>query len=427
MAVDFSLLPPEYPVPEKAPSPLVWSLVFVVLAMSGAMLALWSWPAREKTQTLWFGVCVVVLPVCLAGALVLRRFSHYHRCRNRVLARNAARKAYLGILFDVASVPLAVLATDYRVHADNSENTFEAIVARSTNPLTRSAKRSRESIVASCLEPDMAALTFDDTERQAAVLQWILQAFAPAISRALEAVPARIPVVVHLEVGSAALDRETIQAVWSGLPAGVIPARLGQPVLKPSGGLWMIDEMLDQADPVRRDVVTVMISINLNPMHASDPPQGSAEAACMFVLCPIAVAHRERLPVCSWMHRPQAQTKTPAGSALHYALKWGRTSGQAIGGLIHTGWDERAIGQFGAALRAEGPAGGASARANHALEKLVGDSGSASPWLAAALALVRAMAVAAPYLVGAQHEEQVLLAVLAPEQQDALNDEKNSH
>jgi hypothetical protein len=424
MAVDFSLLPPRQPVPENGPSPVFWSFVFVALAVAGAMLALWSWSAKEPAQTLWFWACVIVIPACGAGALVLQRFSHFQRCRNRAIAGNVVRERYLNRLFDAASAPLAVLATDYRVHADDDEQTLEAMLARSATPLTRPARHSRERIVASCLEPGVAALTFDDVERHSALLQWILEGFAPAIMQALEAVPARIPVAMRLEVASAALDPEAIWSVWNGLPDGTFPARLGQPVLGPEGDLWVIDAMLDQTDPVQRDVITVMVSVNLNAVHAADPPQGSAEAACMFVLCPIALARQERLAVRGWMHRPQSQSKTPEGNALHYALKWGRTSAPAIGGLIHTGWDEQAIGLYGAALRAEAPAGGALSRVNHALETLVGNAGTTSPWLAAALALRRAMEAGVPYLVGGQQEEQALLAVVAPEQQDTLNNEE---
>src|SRR5438445_4046316 len=134
MAVDFSLLPAEVPSPEKGPSPFVWSIAFVVLTLAGIAFALWSWPRNAKTQTLWFWFCIVVIPVCLAGALVLRRFSHFYKCRNRALSGNRLGKAYVDMVFDVASVPLAVLAAGYRVHTDEKENTFDAMVARSASP-----------------------------------------------------------------------------------------------------------------------------------------------------------------------------------------------------------------------------------------------------------------------------------------------------
>lgn len=95
MAVDFSLLPQQSPVPDDAPSPFVWSIIFVVLTLSGVAFVLWSWPPHEKTQTAWFWVCTGVLPTCMAGALVLRRFSRFHQRRNRVLSENAMSKAYV--------------------------------------------------------------------------------------------------------------------------------------------------------------------------------------------------------------------------------------------------------------------------------------------------------------------------------------------
>lgn len=69
-------------------------------------------------------------------------------------------------------------------------------------------------IVASCLEPEVAALTFDDEERQGAVLEWILCSFAPQIADVLGTVPDRIPLEVHLDIGSSVLSR---RLDWTGL------------------------------------------------------------------------------------------------------------------------------------------------------------------------------------------------------------------
>ncbi|EHP37670.1 hypothetical protein OR16_41511 [Cupriavidus basilensis OR16] len=417
MAIDFSLLPAEVPVPQKAPSPFAWSIAFVVLTLAGIAFALWSWPhsAKTKTQTLWFWFRIVVIPVCLAGALVLRRFSYFYKCRNRALSDNGLSKAYLDLVFDAASVPLAVLAAGYRLHIDEKENTFDAIVARSASRPTRPAKDTREMIVASCLEPAVAALTFDDEERQGAVLEWILHSFAPAIADALSTASDLVPVEVHLDIDSSVLPHEAIQAIWAGLPASVRPSRLNvQPVIGPCGGLWLVDTMLDRKSPALRDVVTLLISANFSPLRSGDPEAGSAEAATMMLLCPAGLARKERLPVAGWLHRPQADTPAPPEDALHYALRWGRTMGTAVGGTIQTGFDERTAAQLPVALRAAGRSGDEASSSDFALDTLAGNTGPTAPWLAAVLALDRAIASNAPYIAGVQSEARVLLAVLAP-------------
>jgi hypothetical protein len=415
MAVDFSLLPPQVPVPDDAPSPFVWSIVFVALTLGGVAFVLWSWPPHEKTQTAWFWICSAVLPPCVAGALVLRRFARFHQHRNRLQAENALSKTYADMVFNVASEPLAVLASAFRVHAADKENTFEALVARSSSPPTRPAKESREMILASCLEPAAAALAFDDAERQAAVLKWLLGLFVPIIADTLRAVPSRIPLAVHLNIGGTVLLHEAIEAVWNELPAAVRPAHLdGPPTIGPTLGLWMIDTLLDRTDPLQRDVVTVLISANLNAIWADDPPSGSAEAACMMLMCPAALARTEKLQVGGWIHRPQKESASPSGAVVRYALRWGRVTGALLGGTVQTGFDENMVGRVRVALVAEGRTGSGSSSADVALDTLVGNTATTAQWLAATLALNRANTHAAPFLAGAQSEGDVLLAVVAP-------------
>jgi hypothetical protein len=415
MAVDFLQLPAVVPIPEKGPSPFIWSIVFVLLALAGIAFALWSWPRHAKTQTLWFWFCVVVIPICLAAVLVLRRFSRFLKRRQRALSDNRLSKAYVDMVFDVASVPLAVIAAGYRLHVNEKENTFDAIVARSASPPTRPAKDSHETIIASCLEPAAAALTFDDEERQRAVLEWVLRSFAPQIADVLDSVPKRIRVEVQLDIGSTVLSHEAIQAIWEGLPQSVRPSRLNaQPLTQPSGGLWLVDAMLDRTSPALRDIVTLMISVNLNLLRTADPEPRSAEAATMMLLCPAALARKEQLPVVGWLHRPQADTTAPPEGALHYALKWGSTTGKAVGGTIQTGFPGHTAAQLRIALRAAGESGDGASSSDFALDTLAGQTGSTAPWLAAVLALDRAIASNAPYIAGIQSEERVLLAVLAP-------------
>ena len=181
MPVDFSRLPEEVPVATKGPSAIVWSSVFILLTLAGTALALLCWPRETGSAAPWFWITVTVFPVCLSGALALRPFSYFHRRRNEALALNTAVKAYRNAVFDVASVPLAVLACAYLLDAKDSGNTFDAIRRRADSPPTRQSRDSQEMIVASLLEPKEAALAFDDSERQEAVLSWILESLLARI------------------------------------------------------------------------------------------------------------------------------------------------------------------------------------------------------------------------------------------------------
>jgi len=410
MAVDFSQLPEEVPVPEKGPSPLVWSLVFVALAMVGMAAVLWSWPQDAKSQTAWFWVSVTVIPACLAGALALRPFSHFHKRRNTAMAINTASKGFRNAVFDVASVPMAVLDAVYLLHAEEAENTFEAFLRRADNPPTRQSRHSREMIVASLLEPADAALAFDDAERQRATLSWILHSLLKKAADTLNTVPDAVPVRVRLEIQSI-LDEATILGIWSGLSSSVRPAgRAVTPVCQPSGGIWLVDTMLDCWQPALRDVVTFVICANLSKVRDMDPEPGSCESACLLVVCPVALADERKFSVVGRFHRPQASGDTPAKGALHYALKWGRVEAVATGGVVSVGLSK----DTAAKLRDAGRPSDGAVSTDFALDTLLGNTGTTAPWLAATLALQQAAQSKTPYIVATQDEERELFAVLTP-------------
>lgn len=401
MAIDFSLLPKEAPLSLTPPSRIVWSLVFVVLAVTGAGLVLRSWPRAEGAQTVWFWFCVGVLPICLSGALVLRRFSAFHGERNRRIVENRVARRYIDAVFEAASVPLAVLAMQYRLSADDDENTFDALVARAGKPPTCVAKQSGEVIAASWLQPTAAILTFDDEERQRAVLEWLLRAVVPAACKALSAVPARIPVTVCLDIHTV-LSHDAVLSAWEGMQAEISDARLHrEPLMEPVNGVWLIDTMLDEQISAPQDIVTLLISANLETRFSADPASGSAEAACMLLLCPARLAHREKLSAAGWIHRPQGEVNGTPGSAVHYALKWGGIQAETLGGTMRTGIAPDAATGLRIALHKERAHTNGNAPVDYDADLLVGNTSQAAPWLAAVLALERAHAAGAPFLVGA--------------------------
>ncbi|MCA3194393.1 MULTISPECIES: hypothetical protein [unclassified Cupriavidus] len=419
MPVDFSRLPEEVPVATKGPSAIVWSSVFILLTLAGTALALLCWPRETGSGAPWFWITVTVFPVCLSGALALRPFSYFHRRRNEALALNTAVKAYRNAVFDVASVPLAVLACAYLLDAKDSGNTFDAIRRRADSPPTRQSRDSQEMIVASLLEPKEAALAFDDSERQEAVLSWILESLLARIADALKGIPPQLAVAVRLEIQSM-LEREVVLDAWRQLPVSVRPACLAhEPVCDPSGGLRLVDTMLDAGTPAISDAVTLIISANLSQVRDADPESGSCEAACVLLVCPAALAREMQLSVAGWLHRPQASDSAPAEGALHFALRWGRVEASATAGVVSAGLDEETASQLRIGLRKAGRSGDLTASKDFALDTLVGNTGPTAPWLAVTLALQQAVQSGAPYIVSTQDDDHVLLAVVAPVAQRA--------
>src|SRR5690348_4709684 len=118
MAVDFNRLPPEEPVPDNAPARVLWTVVFLLIAIVGVFAVLLLWPKAEPTQTPWFWTCVTVYPFGVAAFVVLRRYSVYEGRRLDALAWNNAREKYVNDVFDGASRPLAVLAAICRFSSD---------------------------------------------------------------------------------------------------------------------------------------------------------------------------------------------------------------------------------------------------------------------------------------------------------------------
>jgi hypothetical protein len=189
--------------------------------------------------------------------------------------------------------------------------------------------------------------------------------------------------------------------------------------LDAGSGLGLIDTMLDCTDPAQRDVVTVLIAMQLSAVHADDPAPGSAEAVCMMLLCPCALAQRAQLPVRAWFHRPQQAGIESCGDALRYALQWGRTRGQLVGGSFCAGFDEAGTARLRIAMSTQGWAGEGASVQDLDLGTLIGDTGSAAPWLAATMALDRAIALDKPHLAALHGDGKVLMAVLAPLEQQA--------
>ncbi len=131
MAVDFSLLPSEKPLPENSPSRLVWTITFFVLVLAGVFAVLLLWPKTLPTQTWEFWTCVVVFPLGVSTLVVMRRFAHYEGHKLNIVLSNEAARGYNAHVFEVASRPLALVGAAYRFSVDPKEDAVESVRAGS--------------------------------------------------------------------------------------------------------------------------------------------------------------------------------------------------------------------------------------------------------------------------------------------------------
>jgi hypothetical protein len=139
MAIDFSLLPPEEPNPDDPPSRLVWVIVFFVLVLAGVFAVLLLWPKNLPTQTWKFWTCLILFPVGIPTLVVMRRFGNYEGLKMDIELRNEATRGYTEHVFEVASRPLALVASAHRSRMNACMRTATdegSVLHLDVNPMT---------------------------------------------------------------------------------------------------------------------------------------------------------------------------------------------------------------------------------------------------------------------------------------------------
>ncbi|RQR42161.1 MULTISPECIES: hypothetical protein [unclassified Burkholderia] len=412
MALDFSRLPPEEPIPDTPPSRFVWTIVFLVLTLLGVFAVLILWPPAEPTRTPWFWVSVTVYPVGFAALVASRPFSMYEGRRLRVHAWNAACKQYTESAFERESVPVLVLGTAICVTENDVENDVDAIVAGTLKLDARASTHEENgSMKARWLAPIDARLAKNDSERQEIVLDWLYGRLLNDLSASISVVPAELPLRVWLDVSGYTGEMDAIELwrkKWSDRKFRSAHADRAPESLD----LMAIDSWLDdERGPLTRRA-SLVISITLRNVIAEEPADGTAEAGVGLLLASVPVASRFRLQPVAALHRPRMSSDGDLDHALTYALRWGSVDPGAIGALWTTGFDGQTVGRLHATLRQVGQekASGEAAR-EFDLNRTVGHVGASAGWLAAACALHQTKASSTSQLVAQRLEDRTFVAV----------------
>ncbi|KVU93423.1 hypothetical protein WK76_00040 [Burkholderia ubonensis] len=398
MAVDFTRLPPEEPVPDNPPSRLFWTVLFFLIAIVGVFAVLLLWPKGDPTQTPWFWTCVTVYPFGLAAFVVLRRYSVYEGHRLDAIAWNEARKDYVNGVFDGASRPLAVLAATCRFSSDAKDDEFGKLMDGSVKLEPKTPpKPDAPPVHARWFEKpdaDENGIRFKhDDERQRSVLEWAFSMVTDTVADAVRSLSTELRLKVQLVLPDIANTDEAL-AIWNRqwAKSNFRPAQAR--VLVESPDLMYADVWLDRVNQRLDEEARLIVCVRLNGIHQVLPPDGSAEAVVAMLLAPEAVYRSFKLAPLAMLHRPNGTEDCSIDDALARTLQWGRVQAVEIKRIWQGGLD---VSEINAATRAVVKAGIGAKVAN--IDYMVGHAGSAAPWFAVACAASAAVQDGAPQLV----------------------------
>jgi hypothetical protein len=413
MALDFSSLPPERPVPDTPPSRFVWTVIFFVLTLLGVFAVLMLWPAGESTRTPWFWICVTLFPAGIAAFAVSRPYSVYEGRRLDAFAWNAACKRYAEQAFAEESIPVLVLGSAIRLTENEVENGIDEIV---DGTLTLDAQASdheeNESITARWLQPIDARLAADDPERHELVLEWLYDRLLTDLNASLTALPAELPLRVLLDHSGYAGSADPVElwrAGWNSHKLRTAHASRVQEALD----LMTIDSWLDdQNGPLSRHAV-LLVSVALSKVIDETPSDGTAEAGVGLLLVSKALASRFKLQPIAAFHRPLHSGNDDLDHALAYALRWGSVDPGTVGSLWMSGFDGDSVGPLHASLsHVSRGKGRDDALPEFDLDRTVGHTGPSAGWLAAACASYQTRQSSTPQLVAQRLEDRTFVAVV---------------
>lgn len=413
MALDFSSLPPEKPIPDKSPSRFLWGAVFVVLTSAGIFAVLMLWPEGEPTHTPWFWTCVSVYPTVFSAFVVSRRYRAYELECGKVRAWNDASRKYNAQAFARESVPMLVLGVAARVTADDTKTGVDQIVDGTMKLRAKASERkANESVSARWFEPIEARLAADDAERHECVLAWLYERLLNDLKKTLGALHPDLPLRVLLDLSGYAGESDVVELWQRGWRRHELRFAITDRVSEPLD-LMTIDSWLDDQNGPLHQHAVLLVSITLNKVIGEPPAKGSAEAGVGLLLASEALASRFELQPVAAFHRPRRAGNDNPDHALTYGLRWGGAAADDIGALWMTGFDSQAAGSVRAALNAGSPEEeNDEPIPEFELDRIVGKAGTSAGWLAAACAAYVAGRSPKPQLVAQRDAAHMFIAVV---------------
>ena len=395
MAVNFSLLPPEEPVPVKPPSSFLWIVIFFVIAIVGVFSVLLLWPKDEPTQTPWFWICVTLYPFGFAAFIVLRRYSAYEGWRLNAIAWNDARKDHERDVFELASRPLAVLAATCRFSCEAAEDDFSKLLDESVRLEPRTAlKPDAPPINARWFESraEDGSEFKDDRERRRKLLTWAFCTATGTVAEAIRSLPLELRLKVQLVIPGLTSGHEAL-VIWNRewVKADLRPIQVS--VLCEPPDLMYADTWLDRVNQKLDGEARLLVCVKLNPVLEALPPDGSSEALAVLLLVPQVLAQKFALASLATMHRPNGVEDCTIHDALSRALRWGGVGPSEIQRSWRGGLDMANRSASAATL----VKAGISTKTSD-VDAMVGHAGEIAPWVVVACAASAAGRDHAPQL-----------------------------
>ncbi|MBB1634268.1 hypothetical protein [Cupriavidus sp. UME77] len=385
MAVDFSLLPKEEPEPGDPPSLLIWTIVFLVMALACAIAILLSWPRDLPTHTWKFWASLILFPVGIPAWIVLRRYSHHEGHRLDVLMRNEVIRRYNERVFALAARPLALLGAAHRFSSDQSENATRTILSgkvtlETQKPIASDSGPTKARWLVVPGVPLGPGGKEADARRHREVTRWLYSELLADLANRIQSLPSRVDLSVCLWVSGGLLRKDHValwQACWR--EHQLRDMRLSEET-EPAG-LDVLDGWLDQLAGGEGREARLIVAIQLYPVLSKTPPVGAAEAGVALLLMPGEQAGGLQVVSEASLHRPVRGPFDQSDGALSHAVKWGDIAAAEIPGGWQTGLDATQAG----VLREAAVHLGLTARPTD-LDQTVGHAGTAAPWLAIACA-----------------------------------------
>ncbi len=332
-----------------------------------------------------FWITIIFLPSALATFILTRRFSAYEASKLDIQAKNEVVAEYNESVFDVASKPIAVLATAYRFSCDRKENAMNSILDKSTKLVSQVAiAQDAVPINARWLVVPSVTLVpgplIADKSRHLEATKWLFTELIEEIAEAVEMLPQRFALEVHFFMSSL-LSTEDRDHLWNDQWEKSALRPMNIAVGDDDADLITLDRWLDQTIVTPKNKVRLIVAIQMNILQSASPPVGSSEAAVALLLLPRTAALGPELISTVMLHRPVRAEIAHANEALQPALKWADTEAADIDRAWQTGFDATQWGQaYQQAAMLE------LTENVIKMDQSIGWAGVAAPWLAIACA-----------------------------------------
>lgn len=401
MPVRLQAVPAGVPMPTP-PRRMVWLLLFFILTTVGVVLTLLLWPKGMPTSGARFWLILLGVPPLIWALLFGFRLHAFDEQLNYAILRNQLREERLASETRRGQRAISVIASLYEtamgnadmdVRLTNGGDGFRLIVP----------PEGTEAVRCSTLPKSLRG-----TDLTSTLVVALLEHLLRRMSDDLQAIPKNAPVHVWLQI-DAGIDDAALEAAWHDASKDLLPKVASLRLMKPSTGVFILDQWLDAADSELGRGVLLAVALQLRQTPVDQ--EGEAVAA---VLCHLGPNHAARL---ADIHRPVAFDPSNLQAQYAEALLWGAHDAQSFDALWTSGFEPEFLNsmksvidasQFGEA-RTEG-------HQQFNLDTALGQTGVASGWLGVAAAIERCRREIAPQLVATSENGYHRMLVISPPQ-----------